>query len=77
MYLSHRPDEHKPTIPAFASLVVRKSKKGYTMLQLFVKEAGLRINGAAVRFARLAHPFDLFLRIGLSPSFASLKYPRQ
>ena len=47
------------------------------MLQLLVKKAGLHVNFVAVCFARLVHPLDLSLRIGLSPSSASLKYPRQ
>ena len=47
------------------------------MLQLLVKKAGLHVNDVAVRFARLAHSLDIFLRLGLFPSFASLKYSLQ
>ena len=75
MYLSHEPGGHTPTTPAFASLVliVCKSIKGRTMLQLLVKKACLHVNDVVVRFARLAHYLDLFLRLGLFPVFRELE----
>ena len=43
------------------------------MLQLLVKKAGLHVNDVAVRFARLAYPLDLFLRISLFPVLRELE----
>ena len=73
MYLSHGSGEHTPTTPAFESLVVCKSTKENTMLQLLFEKAGLRVNNIAVRLARLAHPLKRFLRIGLFPVLGELE----
>ena len=74
MYLSHGPGEHTPTTPAFAPLVVVcKSTKGLTMLELIVKKAGLHVNDVAVRFGCLAHPLDFSFRTALFPVLRELE----